>query len=145
MRRIITVPIDFIQGGPQPASPQLLESVQAFCKEQFGGEPYPFYLNLKSWAAIDLDSQETLGVTSARIAYDIPVFHVKPGADREERKGVSEPVRSLLVSRLVNYVQDHGGVNQSVFVHIEPEVQRLWRAFLKVINAQPSNRVIVKS
>lgn len=144
MRRIVTVPIDFVNGTPTPTSPQLLESVQKFCKEQFG-EPYPFYLNLKGWAALDHETHETLGVTTIRGQYDVPMFHVLQGTTREERKEVSEPVRNQLVGRLVNYVQDHGGVNQGVFVHIAPEQERLWRAFLKVINAQPSNRVIVSS
>jgi hypothetical protein len=125
-------------------SPYALEAAQKFCKEELG-EPYDFHHGLKSWAAIDVESQEVVGAATIRLAYDIPMFHVKPGADREERKETSEPARNQLVERLVHYVQDNAGVGQGVFVHVAPEQQRLWRAFLKVINAQPSNRVIVKS
>lgn len=144
MRRIVTQPIDFEKGSNIPKSPQLLESVQKFCKEQFG-EPYPFHLSLKSWASVDLDTFETMGVTAIRYAYDVGLFHAKQGADRAERKEISEPVRNQLVSRLVHYVQDNAGVGQGVFVHIAPDQMRLWQGFLKLIGAEPSNRVIVKS
>jgi hypothetical protein len=142
LRNLVSVPVDYNPAGP--TNPELAESVQKFCTEQFGA-PFPFWLNLKGWAVVDKSNGETVAVTTIRAAYDVPMFHVKPSDDREERKEVSEPARNMLVGRLVNYVQDHGGVNQGVFVHIAPEQERLWKAFLRVIHAQPSNRVIVNS
>lgn len=144
MKRITTIPLDFIKGTPNPVSPYTFEAAQKFCTAELG-EPYDFQHSVKSWVAVEYESQEVIGAATIRLAYDVSLFHVKQGVDREQRKDVSEPARNQLVERLVHFVQDNSGVGQGVFVHIAPEQERLWRAFLKVIGAQPSNRVIVKS
>lgn len=145
MSKLIAVPLDFFPNSTNPKDPHLLDAAQKFCKEQFG-EPYPFSANLKSWVVVDVNANdyEVVGVTSTRAEIDVPLFHVKRPTDREGMRQ-AEQVRDMMVTRLTHFVQDGYGTGRTVFVHIEPAVERFWRRFLKLINAAPSNRVIVKS
>lgn len=141
-KQIVIVPLDFEKGSTNPRDRILFDAAQKFCKEQFGSE-YPFHTLSKNWCVVEqsdeADGYEVIGVSGLAWMPDCPVFHVKPGTDKESWKQAGD-ISAALVKRMASYLQDSMGVGTQVLIHIQPAAERIWSRFLRRIGAKPANR-----
>ena len=132
-------PIDMRDG--KPVDQRLYDAANAYCLKEFGQE-----LNLayyaRAWLSEALVNGEWIpvGIAGVRNMLDIPTFHVTPvGQDREAFKAAEETT-SMMYMRLNNYLADLGNRDGSTLIYVAPEVERLWRRFLKRVGGRPANR-----
>lgn len=140
------LPLLFVNGNPEkPQDPKLFEAVQQFCEQEFGKRLTPTsFTNI--WVSVTSDNSAGYvveGITGIALALDCPLFHVQAEDDQDKREH-ARTVRDALMMRAASAVQDKFGHGAEIMVHVEPEKQRFWAAFLKLIGAKAANRFVVK-
>jgi hypothetical protein len=147
MTKIVVLPIDFLGQGAllEPADQKLHDmAVEYVSRELEHGKDLNLSKFLKCWVEVVMDGseyKEVTGFTGVVWRIDVPVFRVT-GTNPDR-------CTMLLVNRLRSWLEDNGGRNTEVFLHIsskETPEQRCakWEESLKAVGAVPADRFSVK-
>jgi hypothetical protein len=133
-------PLDFRPDGA-PRDARLYESAKTFYENQFGETlDHAYYGRLWAAEAVCDDRVQVVGITGIRGTYDIPTFHVIPVSQDREGFKLAEETTAMMYFRLNNYLADLGNRGSTTMIYVAPQVERLWRRFLKRVGGKPANR-----